>query len=89
LEANETIYRKLLKALNGNKRDHEMSVITKETERKYWERFEKEDYPTIEEMREQLIPFDKEVRLYLLRKRGNQLVEITKGENKPTQEQRF
>jgi len=40
-------------------------------------------------MREELIPFDKEVKLYLLRKRGNQLVEITKGENKATQEQRF
>jgi len=40
-------------------------------------------------MREELIPFDKEARLYLLRKRGNQLVEITKGKNKPTQAQRF
>ena len=66
-----------------------MSVITKEIERKYWERFENKDYPTIEEMRKELTPFDKEVRLYLLRKRGNQLVEITKGKNNPTQEQRF
>jgi len=46
-------------------------VITKKTESKYWETFEKEDYLTIEEMREELISFDKEIRLYLLRKREN------------------